>query len=219
MRFPFSCPAGDCGFAKTPPFGPTPVTITNAGPGSLTINSVALSGPDAHAFTAQGCAGTTIAAGSSCQIAVSFDTKTQGGGDGKGNYTADLTITDNAETSPQTVQLTSYFPPPTVSLSPNPLTFPPDTVTVSNSGAGADLLITDVAISGPSAADFSIANNTCGSSLPAGNSCTIQVRFSRRGGAPFCQAGSNSSFCAAITISDNADSGQQQVGLVVSLLG
>lgn len=69
-------------------------------------------------------------------------------------------------------------------VSPNTLTFPsqkvgttsaPMTVTLSNTGTGATdpLGITSIAANG----DFRVSSKTCGTSLAAGTSCSIQVTF------------------------------------------
>jgi hypothetical protein len=177
---------------------------------------VSLDGPDAKAFGASGCQGKKLPQGGTCQVAVTFDRSTQGGGDGKGNYSARLTITDNAEDSPQAVPLTSSLPPPDVTLNPKGLNFPSDTVTVLNSGAGADLIITNIAFSGTSAADFSVVGNTCGSGVHAGSTCTIQVGFNINAGASSC---AELEYCGVMIISDNASGGQQHVPLDVAVIG
>jgi alpha-tubulin suppressor-like RCC1 family protein len=50
------------------------VTLTNSGPAPLTISGETLTGPGATAFDRQGdsCAGTTLAAGRACQVALRF---------------------------------------------------------------------------------------------------------------------------------------------------
>src|SRR5204863_1138224 len=71
-----------------------------------------------------------------------------------------------------------------VELSPTSLDFPgqrvgtispPQTVTLTNTGS-APLNIQGIAISGDNFGDF-IETTTCGSSVPANSSCTIDVRF------------------------------------------
>src|SRR5437016_6390732 len=73
-----------------------------------------------------------------------------------------------------------YTPPPVATLSTTSLTFgvqlvgthsAAQTATLTNTGA-ATLTISSIAASG----DF-IAENNCGSSVPAGGSCTIRVAF------------------------------------------
>ena len=80
------------------------VTVTNSGSATLDITSIATSGDFAiKAFkatkTATPC-GSTLAAGASCVVKVTF-TPTQ-----TGTRTGDLTFTDNAPSSPQQVTLT-----------------------------------------------------------------------------------------------------------------
>ncbi len=80
------------------------VTVTNSGSATLDITSIAASGDFAiKAFkatkTATPC-GSTLAAGASCVVKVTF-TPTQ-----TGTRTGDLTFTDNAPSSPQQVTLT-----------------------------------------------------------------------------------------------------------------
>lgn len=73
---------------------------------------------------------------------------------------------------------------PDVSVSPSSLTFaaealkttsPAQKVTLTNTG-GANLVITQIAISGTDAGDFA-ESNTCGSVVDANASCTISVTF------------------------------------------
>ncbi|MFY9842008.1 MAG: choice-of-anchor D domain-containing protein [Terriglobales bacterium] len=80
------------------------VTVTNSGTGTLSISSIAASGDfGVKAFkatkTVTPC-GSTLAAGSSCVIKVTFTPTVTG------TRTGDLTITDNAPNSPQQVPLT-----------------------------------------------------------------------------------------------------------------
>ncbi len=93
-----------------------------------------------------------------------------------------MTITDDAANSPQTIALTGTGT--VVELSPTSLDFPdqrvgtigpPQTVTLTNTGS-TPLNIHGIAISGDNFGDF-IETTTCGSSVPANSSCTIDVRF------------------------------------------
>jgi len=89
---------------------PQTITATNSGDQSLFFNNVALSG-DSLDFTigTDDCIGTTLAAGASCSISVTFSPTTTG------TRTADVVYTDNALNSPQSVPLTgtgSGTPPP-----------------------------------------------------------------------------------------------------------
>jgi len=80
--------------------GSQPITLDNSGSEALTISSVAISGPNSSDFSQTNNCGTSVAAGTSCSIAVTFSPTATGA------MTASVTITDNASNSPQTVSLT-----------------------------------------------------------------------------------------------------------------
>jgi hypothetical protein len=95
--------------------------------------------------------------------------------------TQPCSVTMNAA---QTVIATFVPGVPTADLSAASLAFgsqlvgvvsPVQVVTLSNSG-NASLGITSIALAGPNASDFS-QSNTCGSSLAAGENCTISIVF------------------------------------------
>ena len=148
------------------------VTLTNTGAIALTISSIAASGDFAQTNTC----GTSVMAGASCTIDVSFKPTA------KGARTGTLTITDNAPNSPQTVALTGTGT--VVQFSPSFVDFgsqkvgtssPPHTVTLTNTGS-TSLSIRSIVISGNDFGDFT-DTTTCGAGLAAGASCTINVRF------------------------------------------
>jgi hypothetical protein len=75
-----------------------PVTVTNNGNVALKIDSIALGGTNASAFTVSGnCAGGSVAPGATCNLSVTFKPSSTG------NYSAALEFTDNAPNSPQSV--------------------------------------------------------------------------------------------------------------------
>jgi kumamolisin len=82
------------------------VTVTNSGNATLTISTIAVSGDFAlktlkASKTVTPCVnGSTLAAGKTCEISVTFTPKQ------KGDRTGDVTFTDNAPDSPQQVSLT-----------------------------------------------------------------------------------------------------------------
>ena len=93
-----------------------------------------------------------------------------------------MTITDDAADSPQTIKLTGTGT--VVQVSPSALNFgdqivgttsDPQTVTVMNINT-EDLHISEVGLGGANFGDFA-ETTTCGSILPAGGSCTINVTF------------------------------------------
>src|SRR6266550_2935038 len=183
------------------------VTLTNSGAGALSVSSIAVTGTNSSEFAQSNTCGTSVAAGASCTINVTF---TPGAA---GSRTAAISITDNAPASPQTISLsgTGLAPSPTVGFSPASLTFSTtyvgvaataQTVTLTNSGAGA-LNVSSIAVTGTNSSEFA-QSNTCGTSVAAGASCTINVKF---------MPGAAGSRTAAITITDNATGSPQIVTL------
>ena len=78
------------------------VTLKNSGDAALTIKGIGLSGPNSGDFHQQNTCpsgSSTLAAGASCTISVTFTPTAEG------NRSASLTITDNASGSPQSVAL------------------------------------------------------------------------------------------------------------------
>jgi len=177
------------------------VTLSNTGTGTLTITSITSSGN----FGETNTCGSSLAAGSSCTISVTFTPTATG------TRTGTLSVTDNAAGSPQTVSLTGKGVQPAVKLSPTSLSFgnqlvgttsPSKSVTMSNTGT-TTLTINSISITGTNAVDFA-ETNTCGGSLAAGANCTISVTFTPQ------TAGSLS---ASVSVSDNAPGSPQTVSL------
>ena len=179
------------------------VSLTNIATTTLNISGIAITGDFAQTNNCQ----SSVAPNTGCLVGVTFTPTASG------TRTGTLSITDNAEGSPQTVSLTGQgtTPAPTVSLSSNALIFnswpvgatsASLNVTVTNSGTQA-LTITSIAITGPNASDFAQTNN-CPNSLNAGTSCTINVTFKPT------VAGS---WTAALSITDNAPGSPQAVSL------
>ena len=88
------------------------VTLKNAGKAMLSIGSITTSGDFSQTHTCS----SLVLAGASCAIRVTFKPTAVG------TRTGALTITDNANPSPQTVSLTGTGGGPVVSLSPTSLT-------------------------------------------------------------------------------------------------
>src|SRR5207253_3152190 len=76
------------------------VTLTNVGTTSLIITGIAITGTNAGYFAQTHTCGSSLAAGASCTISVTFRPTVSG------TLTAVLSITDNAAGSPQSVTLT-----------------------------------------------------------------------------------------------------------------
>ena len=180
--------------------GAQAVTLTNSGDGPLTISGITATGDFAQTNT---CGG-TLAAGGSCTISVTFTPSTTGSRSG----TLSLNSNSSAVVSPVTLAGTGVAPAAVlsaVSLSfANQVVSTPGTAqaaTLTNNGT-ATLAISSISITG----DFT-QTNTCGSSLAAGSSCTINVTFTPS--APGSRAGS-------LSIIDNSLGGNVQT---VSLSG
>ena len=91
---------------------PKTVVLSNTGDATLNIASITLTGTDSGDFTeASGC-GSTLAAGGSCNIALSFQPTASG------TRSATLTVNDNATGSPQTASLTGNGVVPTLTINP-----------------------------------------------------------------------------------------------------
>jgi sugar lactone lactonase YvrE len=150
------------------------VTVTNRLNTALAVSIGVSTGPFTLPGNSNTC-GTSIAAGASCTVGVTFSPTTIGSAAGT------LTFTDSAVTSPQTVSLSGTGSAP-VTFSANSINFSTvavgttssaRTVTMTNHLSGALTITTVNASTG-----FNVASNTCGTSIAAGASCTIGVTFS-----------------------------------------
>ena len=174
------------------------ITLTNAGDVPLTLLNATITPGD---FTVVNACGTSLAAHSTCAIAVAFiPTAT-------GTRSATLTFTDQIRS--QTVAITGIgVAPAGVSLTPASITFPAtgsgltslaQSVILTNNG-GIPLTITNISIS----PNFTIASNTCPTTLPSNSACNLLIVFSPT------TAGT---LAGTLTFTDNAPSLAQTVTL------
>src|SRR5438034_574181 len=150
------------------------VKLTNTGSGTLNISSIINNGD--FAISAKTC-GTTVAAGTSCTVSVTFTPTVIGIRNGT------LTFNDDASTNPQKVALTGTGTQ--ISLSPVSLNF--GTVAVGATSAAKSVTVTNVgtttvtftgfSIAGTNPGDYLVSGKTCGTSLAGGGSCTVSLRF------------------------------------------
>jgi hypothetical protein len=128
-----------------------------------------------------------------------------------GDSKVTLSATNTAGTGTATLTLDVSTGEQAAKLSPNSIDFgsqgvgttaSPQTVILTNSGSAA-LSVASIAITGPNAGDFA-RSDTCGSSIPAGGNCTVDVTFT-----PTLD-GSRS---ATISVTDNAAGSPQSVSL------
>ena len=157
---------GETSAAKT-------VTLTNSGSAALSISSITTSGDFALATSSKPC-GSTLAAGKNCQIKVTFAPTLIGA------ETGTLTINDNAANSPQTVPLSGTGGAP-AAITPASVTFT-GTIVGATSKAKVftltnhlNVALTSIVIS--ATGDFSVSTTTCGTSVAALGTCTIDVVF------------------------------------------
>jgi len=174
------------------------ITLTNAGDIPLTLLNATITPGD---FTVVNACGTSLAAHSTCALTVAFiPTAT-------GTRTATLTFTDQVRY--QTVTITGIgVAPAGVSLTPASLTFPAtgsgltalaQPVTLTNNG-GLPLTITNIALS----PNFTIATNTCPTTLTSNAACSLLIVFSPTTAGPLS---------GTLALTDNAPSLTQTVSL------
>jgi len=150
------------------------VVLTNDGDLSLTAIAVSVS---AGFQTSNNC-GTALGGHSSCSISVIF-APTQAG-----SQTGKLTVAD-AQQSQMVALSGTGAQPAVIGVSPTQLSFAsqmvatasaPLTLTVSNAG-GVPMANVGFQITGVASGSFATATTTCGATLSAGSSCTVQVVF------------------------------------------
>jgi hypothetical protein len=196
-----------------------PVTLSNTGTASFTINKLTVSGDFSQSNTCAGNLAGVTSGSISCTINVTF-TPTA-----KGLRRGTLTLLDNATGSLQLVHLTGVGTQ--VKLSADALSFmgqpvrnpsSPKLVTLTNIG-NTPLWIAEIRITPPvevwgSPPDPNVSlihravefaeTNACGTSLAPGASCTISVTFTPR------RAGSST---ARLIVSDDDGGSPQRVTL------
>jgi len=178
-------------------------TLTNTGGLELAINSMVITGTDASDFGQAGACGSSLGAGASCTLNVTFTPKALG------QRSASITITSDGAGSPQVISLNGVGldPGTNATLSPTSLSFgdeivgstsPAQSVMLNNYGA-TTLSITSITAS----SNFG-ETNTCNSTLASGESCAVNVTF-----AP----GSAGSLNGTLSCVDSAADSPQTVAL------
>ena len=216
---PLSINFGNVPSDSTPTTGET-IDITNAGNQTLSIASIAESGPDAAQFPVKGqtfTCGQSLAAGQTCSAQAFFQPQTTG------TFHAEIDIVDNSggvSNANQVVTLTGTgIPPaPVATVAPVMLAFGSvslgastgtQTVTLTNQGSAA-LNLTSIGMSGANPSDFAVVaagSTPCPTqfgTVAAGGSCTVAVEFSPH---------SSGVKSAGLTFSDNAPGSPEIVAL------
>lgn len=161
------------------------VTVTNSGGTDMSVGASAFSftgsNPGAFGTANDGCSGTTVTAGTSCQVDVTFSPGSAA------SYSAVLNMASDSPTSPDTVGVSGTgtpVPAPNINVTPaSPFDFgnhkvndaPADSqqFTITNNG-NADLTSVSPSVSG---GGFSKGSDDCPATLSAGNSCSVTVLF------------------------------------------
>jgi hypothetical protein len=180
------------------------LTVGNTGNAALSITGLTFGGAHSGDFAQTGgtCnAGTSVAAGASCTVQLTFTPAAAGA------RSATLTVAHNAGSGSSALTLsgTGVSATPVAGASPTALGFAqtlgttstPQAVTLSN-GGGAPLALTSITLTGAQAIDFDLASGTtcaAGSSVAAGASCVIYVVFT---------PSANGSRAATLSIAHNA---------------
>lgn len=188
------------------------VTLTNSGDLELNSISAIVTGP----FRVSSTCGAQLAGHASCSIGVIFAPVQQG------SFSGTLTVSDIARS--QTVSLAGTgVAPPALSVVPASMSFSaqqagvasaPQTLTITNTGA-APMANVGFQFSGPAAASYSFGATTCGATLNADSSCTVQVVFTPAATGPIgatLVVSSSTSGVAPVSIPLNG-SGQVGTGI------
>ena len=195
---------GNVATGDTSPFHK--VTLTNNGTGTIVINAVTRVGSNPTDFPQNNnCIG-SLAGGKSCTINVAFSPTAQTGQ----SEAAQILVYDNAKNSPQ---LLPIFGNSAVqaTLAPSSLTFgnvavastsPAKFLKLTNNRS-SPLTISAISLGGTNTADFP-KSTTCGASLAAFASCTIQVQFK-----PVAQGARS----AIVKVTDNASNSPQSASV------
>ena len=189
------------------------ITLTNTGTIALTINTISLTGTNMSDFAeTDNCpiSPNTLAVNASCALSVTFTPSANGA------RTANVSISDNAADSPQTVPLsgTGATPAPIVTLNPTSMNFgnqnvgttsAAQSVTLTNTGT-ATLTINGISLTGTNASDFAETDNcpVSPSTLAVNASCTINLTLT---------PSANGARTGNVSISDNVAGSPQSVTL------
>jgi Abnormal spindle-like microcephaly-assoc'd, ASPM-SPD-2-Hydin len=173
-----------------------PVSLQNTGSVTAVLNTFSLTGANAgdFAISANTCA-TTLAAGASCQVSITFSPLATG------TRSASLQITDSASNSPQTAPISGTGLPAALTITPSlafgaqgiGVTSSSQTVLVQNAGT-LTITLAGLSLAGANPSDFAISSTNCGASLVGGASCQVVVTFT---------PGSAGAFAASLQIGNS----------------
>ena len=187
------------------------VTLKNTGKAELKSIRITIGGSHKKDFASldSSTCEKTLAAGKNCKINLTFTPSAEGARE------ATLTVSSNADTSPDEIMLKGIgmVDKPTVSLSSSTLDFKnqtvketsnQQTVTLKNTGKG-ELTNIGIKIGGTHSKEFSqLDSSSCEKTLAAGKSCKINLTFTPKA------AGERE---ATLTVTSNAESSPDEIVL------
>jgi uncharacterized repeat protein (TIGR03803 family) len=174
------------------------VTIKNASTGTLAFSSFSVGAP--FAISLNKC-GTTLDAGKTCQVSVTFDPSTLGGANGT------FSVVDNAPGSPQTVplsgtgELQAALKPASVNFGTHKVgtTSGVWSITLEN-----NLPTTLTGITYSTTGPFAVSSTTCATTLASNKDCTFSVTFTPT---------TTGVATGTLSVSDSANNSPQTVSL------
>ena len=151
-------------------------TLTNTGTGGVVVGTIQLVADTSSSYSATNTCGTgTLAAGQSCMITVTFQPTASGA------LATTLTVRDSAGT--QTATVTGTGVAPTATLTPSAYDFGKVAVGLSQTSVFTLTNTSTISIAvgtivlAPESTNSYSYTKTCGTTLPAGASCTFTVTF------------------------------------------
>jgi hypothetical protein len=154
------------------------ITLRSTGIATLPITSIAIGGSNANQFAQTNTCGTSVAAGASCAIKITFKPT------GTGPKTATLSVTAGAGGGTKSASVSGTGVRAAYTLSTTSLVFgnqplnlvaSAKTITLRNTSVTV-LPLSSISIGGTNPGQFA-QTNTCGTSVAAGGSCAINVTF------------------------------------------
>lgn len=181
------------------------LTLTNSGTADFPIGPIRAGEDDGFDFQTKNSCGTTLAAGKSCEIEVTFAPRSPG------DKSSSVVVVGNAIGSPASAKITGTAIGSKLVSNPSRLSFAElstgsqsvaQSVTISN-GGNAALTFSKINLTGNNAADF-VQTNNCSASLAPGANCTISIVYKPTAEGPKM---------AAVSITGNFGTAPALIGL------
>lgn len=158
------------------------VSLTDAGSTSISISSITIAGVNAADFAVLSTTcGASLSASTSCNASIVFNPSA------KGTRSATLAFVDSGTNSPQSVALSGIAVPAPGNASVSPASLSWGNVALGNksgqkvvtltNGNTTAITVSSLTIGGTNPGDFAIFSKTCGATLAASSSCTVNIVF------------------------------------------